>query len=412
MKRLWLGTLTVGMLTLCALLATGESTPAQAELATGTENSLSPAVTGTIGGYTEGVNEIALAVEASGRVHALWTGELNPYFGRFAFYSTSVDGVNWTPYQILSYWTAYEPQVVVDDVRQRAHLMYRSNLDGIIHHTAANGAVGEATVVDATGVVGPKMAVDPTTGYLHAVWRQGYEYFIEPDTMSWRYRTWYAYWDGENWSPRQKVINDGDTNYSSIAAAPGGGVMLAWFQEWSHSVGGPSDPGDPIVVRTAYGAEPPRFPLRQAVSDVYPTPEKDNSILLTYSAGDEAYVLACYHLMWPGHSRVYRYTWKDGVWSAPLNVAGNTSEWWAVPWFVGAASDSSLVTYVYTLDGELMVRTETDGVLGTAERVADLLAAQGYVGSVYGFFVDAAGGMHVGLAGSKNGVAGLYYVGL
>ena len=105
-----------------------------------------------IGGYIEEVTQVALAVEANGRIHALWTGVLNPYFGTFAFYSSSTDGVTWTPFQTLNYWYAFDPQIAVDDVHQRVHLMYRSVYDGIVHRTVTNGVVSAPVVLANPGV--------------------------------------------------------------------------------------------------------------------------------------------------------------------------------------------------------------------------------------------------------------------
>lgn len=48
--------------------------------------------TGDIGGFPEGITDVALTVEDSGRVHVLWTGKLNPNFNDWTLYSTSVDG--------------------------------------------------------------------------------------------------------------------------------------------------------------------------------------------------------------------------------------------------------------------------------------------------------------------------------
>ncbi|MBN1318561.1 MAG: hypothetical protein JXA42_23980 [Anaerolineales bacterium] len=373
---------------------------------------------GIIGGYVEQVNELALAVESNGRIHVLWTGVLNPDFviggveNKFAFYSTSTDGLNWTPYRILSYWMAYEPQVVVDDVHQVVHLMYRSNYDGIVHHTVSNGVVSDPVTLDSGGVVSPQMAVDPTTGYLYAVWMQGHYVRISADSYSWRYYSWYAYWDGTDWSSRQRLINDDDTGYTTLAVAPGEGVMLAWFQQWAASAGGSIDPGDPIVVRTAYGAGPDRYPLRQAVSDYYTVPQKDDSILLTYSGGDGKFIVVCKHLMWPGHSRIYRYTWQDGVWTVSddeFGMLGYTS-YWAVPLYVGAATDISLVNYVYSYNEHTYLRTESNGVLGAAQLLSEYLALRGYIGSGHSFFTGSDGGLHMAIVGSKNGVNGFYYV--
>ncbi len=366
--------------------------------------------TGSIGHYNAAVSEAALAVEDNGRVHAAWTGTLNPHFDTFAFYATSADGVNWTPYNLLNYRMDYDPQLAVDNARQRAHLVYRSNYDGILHHVIENGAVSlQPTVLDKDAVTAPKIAVNPANGYLHAVWHEGYYYPIGNDMLSWRRRLWYAAWDGTGWSAPQKPVNSDDTGYGAVAAAPDGGVMLAWFQQWAQSAGGATDPGDPIVPRTAYGAQPGDFPLRQAVSAIYPVPEKDDSILLAYSPGDGKYYLAATHLMWPGHSVVYRYVWENGAWAGPLDVAENTAGW-ATPWYVGAARDQPRVVYVYRSGDALYVRTESNGVLGAAYNLNDALAARGYTGAPAAFFVDRAGGLHMLVVGAKNGVEGFYYV--
>ncbi|HNT76623.1 MAG TPA: Ig-like domain-containing protein [Anaerolineae bacterium] len=365
--------------------------------------------TASVGNYDGSVSEAALAVEDNGRVHVAWTGALNPHFDGFAFYATSTDGVAWTPYQILNYWQDYDPQLAVDNTRHQAHLIYRSNYDGILHHTVADGVVSDYNMLDRDAVTSPKIAVNSTTGYAYAVWHKGYYYPIGNDIISWRRRLWYASWDGASWSAPQRHVNDGDTGYGAIAAAPDGGTMLAWFHQWAQSSGGPTDPGAPIVPRTAYGTAPNDFPLRQAVSAPYELPEKDNSILLTYSPGDQKYYLASTHLMWPGHSRVYRYVWENGAWAGPLDVAGNTAEW-ATVWYIGAASDQPLVTYVYRTDAGFYVRTETNGVLSAAQSLTADLAARGYTGTPVAFFVDHAGGLHMLVSGDKNGVTGFYYV--
>ena len=151
------------------------------------------------------MGEIALAREANGRVHALWTGRLNPHFAQFVFYATAADGVNWTPFQILSYAAGSDPQIAVDDARQRVHLMYRA--DGIVHHVVENGIVSPPLVVDntlesryglTTGPTRPKVTVAPGTGHVHAVWQQVHFTYINATTIASRFRTWYAYlgWRG------------------------------------------------------------------------------------------------------------------------------------------------------------------------------------------------------------------------
>ena len=81
-----------------------------------------------------------------------------------------------------------------------------------------------------------------------------------------------------------------------------------------------------------------------------------------------------------------------------------------MPFYVGAARNTPLIRYVYTNNGVLKTRTETNGVLGSAQNVADYLSARGYTGSPLAYFTDAVGGLHMVVKGEKNGVAGFYYV--
>ena len=252
------------------------------------------------------------------------------------------------------------------------------------------------------------VAVAEETGYAYLLWREAYYVHVD-NTYPLRYRTWHACWDGERWSAPLREISDGDTQLSTIAAAPDGRAMMAWFQRWQQSSGDGTGPGDPIVPRTAYGTQPGSFPLRQAAHALYPEPERDESILLAYAGGADAFVLASDHAMWPGHSRVYRYLWQDGAWSEPLSVAENFSDW-ASPAYVGAAADSALIRYVYSDGGLLKMRTETDGVLGTAQLMSDYLAARGYSGSPLAYFTNAAGDLHMAVSGTLDEVGGFYYV--
>jgi len=387
----------------------------------GTAPPMKPLVAGNIGGYPKAIGETALGVEANGRVHVLWTGKLNDAFNTYVFYSNSNDGVTWTPYQILSYWGGGDLKIAVDNVHGRVHLVY-ANDDGIIHHTVENGIVSAPTVVapkriyylpgfdlPSGGLGWTGLAVAEDTGVAYLTWDEGYYVKAEYGGYTIRRRTWHATWADGKWSAPLLKIHDGDTFYSSIAAAPDGQAMLAWFQRWEQSSGGGVGPGDPIVARTAYGTEPGRFPLRQATHALYPVPQRDESILLAYAPGADAFVLASYHTMWPGYSLAYRYIWKNGVWSEPLNIAENTSGW-AAPYYIGAATDAPVIRYVYSDSAGMKTRTETDGVLGPVQTIADYLAARGYTGSPGAYFTDAAGGLHMVIVGEKDGVAGFYYV--
>jgi hypothetical protein len=72
MQRLRIGFLMIFII-LMGLLGSAQTASVQAD-------PVGLTVSGTIGGYAEQVDEAALAVEANGRIHALWTGKLNPYF--------------------------------------------------------------------------------------------------------------------------------------------------------------------------------------------------------------------------------------------------------------------------------------------------------------------------------------------
>ncbi len=311
---------------------------------------------------------------------------------------------------MLNYWDAYEPQIAVDDVHHRVHLLYRSNYDGILHSIVENGAVSAPTMLDSNGSVAPHIVVDPTTGYAYAVWRQGSWHSINSVTRDWRWQTWYAYWNGTAWSGRLKKINDGDTCDSSLAVAPGGRVMLAWFQRCNQSAGNAISPGEPNVPRTAYSTgDPTQFPLRQPVSDFYTVPEKDDTLLLTYSPAKDQFYLLSEHLMWPGHSVVYRYTWKNGIWSAPTDLLNN-SDFWAIPVYVGAAGSVAQIHYIYSYNSNLLLMTEIQGVLDSPVQLADYLTQRGYSAVLLGYFTDSVGGLHMAGQGTKAGVSGFYYV--
>jgi hypothetical protein len=387
------------------------------------QNVATALASGSIGGYAEDVSEVALAVEGDGRIHALWTGKLNPNFQDFAFYSTTTNGVTWTPYQILDYWGARDPVIAVDDARHQVHLLYNNLYDGIQHHVVVNGVPGAPSVAvplakyyqpglsePSGGLIDPDLTVAEDSGYAHLVWQEVHYQRSPGDSISYTLvrRAWYAYWDGDKWSAPQQDINDLDTAAVSIAAAPDGQTMMAWFQGWARSSGDGIAPGDPMVPRTAYGDEPGRFPLRQVAHEAYREPERDESIRLIYAAGDDAFVLVTDHFMWPTHARVYRYRWENGSWSEPINVAENFAGV-ASPRYVGAGANVAKVNYVYEDSGVLKLRAEINSVLGAAQPLADYLAARGYNSALGGYFTDKSGDIHM-VAGEKESVSGFYYV--
>jgi len=81
-----------------------------------------------------------------------------------------------------------------------------------------------------------------------------------------------------------------------------------------------------------------------------------------------------------------------------------------VPVYVGAATDTPLIRYVYSDDWVLKTRTETNGVLSATQTVVDYLSARGYSGTPLAYLADAAGDLHLVISGEKDGVTGFYYV--
>ena len=113
---------------------------------------------------------ISTGVESTGKIHVLWTGK-KPGFDRFtAFYSSSSDGVNWSPIQVLNQKDAFDPQVVVDDTRGVVHLILRSNDDGLLHFQVVKGTLGLPQVMEKETAVRPKVSLNSKTGELFGVW--------------------------------------------------------------------------------------------------------------------------------------------------------------------------------------------------------------------------------------------------
>jgi hypothetical protein len=55
------------------------------------------------------------------------------------------------------------------------------------------------------------------------------------------------------------------------------------------------------------------------------------------------------------------------------------------------------------------LRLETNGVLGAEQNLDTLLGSLGYSGNL-AMFMDATGKVHLLVAGTRNSVAGLYYL--
>ena len=74
MKRLYMGLLVSIIALVCIFSARRASAVLAGDAAPPLTAAAAPLANGNIGGYIEQVNDVALAVEANGRIHALWTG--------------------------------------------------------------------------------------------------------------------------------------------------------------------------------------------------------------------------------------------------------------------------------------------------------------------------------------------------
>jgi hypothetical protein len=336
----------------------------------------------------------------------------------FIFYSTSSDGVNWTPAVAINSGSGVKLQVLVDNARQRVHLIYSAG--GSVHHRIVSNGVISAPIVAANSSEG-EAALDPATGYVHLVSTLYYTTgpnTPEPITRIRHQDTIYAYWNGVSWSGPIKVVNSDDTANPGVAAAPGAGVMLTWFQDWFQHFNTMGGADSPIVARSAFGAGLGEFSLRQPVSAYYPIPQNDTTLRLIYSPGDGKFVLVADHDLWPGHSAIYRYTWKDNAWSPAVDVSSAAApSGWTQSLYVGAATSQSRVVYVFKADA-IWMRTESNGILSTSQNIDTYLSDRGYTRiGIYensivgtGFTVDQAGTLHMIVYGTKGGVTGLYYL--
>jgi hypothetical protein len=360
---------------------------------------------------SEVTSEMAFGIDANQTIHLLWTGRLRNEFNLYAFYSSSTDGQNWGPCQILDYWGAFEPQVAVDYPRGRVHLVYRS-LNGISHRIVQQGVVSNPVVIDNhEGVVAPNIALERGSGRMHAVWLEGYLQPIDAITSRLQRRTFYSLWNGSTWAARDQIVNNEDTAYASLAINPSGGLMLAWFQNWAESQPKSGvDPGLSISPRTAFSPDAGlTFPNRVGVTTGYPPPQTDNALLMAYSAADNKFHLLTNHFMWPGHSIVYHYTWDGvGAWSAPEDLGKNPLDW-AVPVYAGSSLDNRTTVFIWKTGGQLQMRIqEPSGTYSTVD-LGSALAAQGYtVGTAA--YQSANYFLHMVFYGQKDGQPGIYYV--
>jgi hypothetical protein len=356
-------------------------------------------------------SSLAFGIDSNQTIHLLWTGYWQSGFNLFAFYSSSADGQNWSPCQIIDTGQAYEPQVVVDATRSRVHLIYRSNLNGISHRIVQQGTVSNAVAIDNhASVVAPSVALETGTGGLHAVWQEGYLYPLN-DTTLFLHRTYYSRWNGSSWSAREQNIYSEDTAYSSVSINPAGGLMLAWFQNYAASLPkGGADPGISNSPRTAFSLDAGlTFPLRVGVTAGYTTPQTDSSLLLGYSAADSKFHLLTNHFMWPAHSIVYRNTWDGvGAWSAPEDLGKNALDW-AAPVYVGSSQNSRKTIFIWKAGNQLQMRLQNPSGTYSTVALGSTLAGQGYTVGTAAYQADNSF-LHIIFNGQQISQTGIYYV--
>lgn len=354
-------------------------------------------------GYEGTVWGLALGVEASGRVHILWTGQRATDTNFTAFYSTSPDGVVWSPYQILDTGNAFDPQIAVDDTHGRVHLLYRSNQNGIIHRVVTSNVVSGAVQVGAGGGLRSKLAVNPVTGYAYAIWMKW------TDTTNTALRPYYAFWNGLSWSTPVEMVNHNRScvDQQGVAVAAGGGVMLAWMEDCNPSSGGG-------VIKTAYAADGVHFDPPQQANPIYSWPETDVSVTLAYAAYDGKFHLLTDHLIWPGQSDIYHFVWDGTNWLGPQNVTTGSSPYWSMHEYIGSAAGLPYLYYTWQESGPdvegIYSRPSIGGTLLSIRDVGYPFLQAGVQLGTYSNFLGQDGVLHLAVGESAYGYKGVYYL--
>ena len=352
--------------------------------------------------YFGTVTEVKLGVEDNGRIHIVWTGKPDGTSDHTLYYSSSTDGITWSPRLLLS--SGAHQQIAVDDAHDRVHIIYAGE-DKINHRTVVNGVVSPATVLDVKVgnffVVKPQIAVDHTSGDAYALWIRAD--FFTPTT----FLPMYSHWNGTTWSEPTSPSGDDDDTWSTIAVGDDGTVLVAGLDSSDRA-------------RAIYSTDGITFGSTEFVSGFYPGLEEDDSILATWAPFDQTFHIVTDHFLWPGSSEVYHFFREptSGTWSAPENLTIGSTDGWSSPRYIGSVAG---LPYLYATWYEsdslanfaaLQARTASADLLGNIHTISDDFAVFGIgMGGTTKFasFLDANGTPHVAIGAYENVSLGVFY---
>lgn len=353
--------------------------------------------------YFGNVQAVKVGVEDNGRIHILWNGKPDGgTSGNNVYYSSSVDGITWSPLQILN--SGGHGQLAVDDNHDRVHLIYAG--DGKINHrTVVGGVVSPETVLDVmvgdVFVVSPRIDVDRTTGDAYALWIRAD--FFTPVTLL----PFYSHWDGSTWSTPASPSGDADETWSTIAVGDDGTVLVAGIDASERA-------------RAIYSADGITFGATETVSGSLPWPEEEDSIHAIWAPLDQTFHIVTNHFLWPGSSEVYHFVRNStsGTWSMPENLTYGSSPGWSGPINLGSvAAAPFLYATWYENDTEvdfvaMQARTATSDALGDIYTISDDIEALG-VGmgptTTFASCLDGNGTPHVAIGAYENVSLGVFY---
>ncbi|MFH1739531.1 MAG: hypothetical protein ABIH23_11035, partial [bacterium] len=346
---------------------------------------------------------VALGVERSGPVHVLWTGERPTDQDFTLFYAKSNDGIAWSPYEVLDNTTIFDPVIVTDEERNRVHLLYRSNENGILHRVIESGVMSQPKIVDSPPVLRPSAAVDLETGKLCAVWGR-VEMVVTPSgSTTLRYDPYIGMWDGSSWSEPRNVASS--ASVWDVAVGSDGQIAVAWLE---------TNAGIPTT-RFATADMQLGDPVPLALG--YPYPEKDDSVSLGFSPLDGRFHALTSHLLWAGSSDIYHFRWEGDRWSSPENISSSpTPRFSARPYF-GSSADVPFLYYSWmeALDVRetIFSRADLGGILAPIEDVGQYFENIGVHISFTGMHkstLGADGFAHLVIGESQYQSMGMYYL--
>lgn len=352
--------------------------------------------------YFGTVTEVKLGVEDNGRIHVVWKGEPDGTSDYGLYYSSSTDGIAWSPRLLLS--SGGHVQIAVDDTNDRVHIIYAGE-EKINHRTVVGGVVSPATVLDVKVgnffVVSPQIDVDQATGDAYALWIRADFFF--PTTLV----PVYSHWNGTTWSTPTSPSGDDDDTWSTIAVGDDGTVLVAGIDASDRA-------------KAIYSTDGTTFGPTETVSGVYPGIEQDDALLAIWAPLDQTFHIVTSHWLFPGSSEVYHFVRNPATntWSAPENLTAGSTDSISGPRYLGSvAGIPYLYATWYESDTEaefvaLQARTANADFLGDIHTISDDFAIFGVgMGHTTRFasFLDGNGIPHVAIGAYENVSLGVFY---